>query len=183
MAGTGSKARSSVRKRIGLAVIVAAAAIGTLLFWKRFDIGAWYLNRNQTAREMVILHMIKTARPEIERDVKMSLPQRIWSALAGRRNEKERRSDALKDVRAFGELCFENHWITFEKAPRSGSLDGINPGRFHFALAWNREHAGEVLAAFNVNLLKKEIDEMTINSNCGFFIDLKLYVEKKARAD
>jgi hypothetical protein len=160
---------------------VAAGAVASLMFWKRFDIGVWYMNRNQAVREMVILHMLEIAQPLIERDVKMSLPQKVFSALAGRRNEKERRSDALKDVRAFGEMCFENRWITFIKAPRSNPMNDGRFGRFRFALAWNRGRAGEVLAAFNANFLKREIGEMRINPDCRFFVDLKLYVETKAR--
>ena len=163
--------------------IVAAVVVGALLFLKRIDIGVWYMNRNQAVREKVILHMLEIAQPLIERDVKMSLPQRIFSALAGRRNEKERQSDALTDVRAFGEMCFKNRWITFIKAPRSNPKNDGRIGRFRFALAWNRGRAGEVLAAFNVRFIKREIGEMRINPNCGFFVDLKLYVEKKARAN
>lgn len=170
-------------KKLGLVLIVAGAAISSLIFWKRYDIGAWYLNRNPPAREMVILQMLKQAGPLIERDVRMSFLQKVFSALAGRRNEKERQADAIKDVRTFGEMCFRNRWITFIKAPRSIPMNAGRSGRFHFALAWNREHAGEVLAAFNANLLKRRFDEMKINPNCRFFIDLKLYVETKAKAN
>lgn len=181
MTRTGSKVRSKVRTKLVPALIVAAVAVASLLFWKRVDIGVLYMNRTQSVREKVILHMLEIAQPLIERDVKMSLPQKVFSALAGRRNEKERQSDALKDVRAFGETCFENRWITFIKAPRSNPMNDGRVGRFRFALAWNRVGAGEVLAAFNVQFIKREIGEMKINPNCGFFVDLKLYVEKKAR--
>ncbi len=175
--------RAGVWKRTGLTVIVGIAIVGSLVFWKRDDVVIRYLTRNPKVREMVILGMLENARPLIARDVKMSLPQKILSALAGRRNEKERQADALKDVRAFGELCFKNHWITFVKAPRSNPLSRGDSGRFHFALAWNRVRAGEVLAMFNVHFLKKELGEMRINPECRFFIDLKQYVEKKARAN
>ena len=183
MAGTESKIRSRVRNKLVPVLIVSALAVVSIMFWKRFDIGVWYMNRNQAVREKVILHMLEIARPLIERDVKMSLPQRVLSALAGRRNEKERQSDALKDVRAFGEMCFENRWITFIKAPRSNPMSDGRFVRFRFALSWNRVRAGEVLAAFNVHFLKREIGEMQINPGCRFFVDLKLYVETKARLD
>jgi hypothetical protein len=183
MARTGSKARSKVRTKLVPALIVAAVAVASVMFWKRFDIGVWYMNRNQAVREKVILHMLENAQPLIERDVKMSLPEKVFSALAGRRNEKERQSDALKDVRAFGETCFKNRWITFIKAPRSNPMTDGRFGRLRFALAWNRGRAGEVLAAFNVKFMKREIGEMQINPNCQFFVDLKMYVEKKAKAN
>jgi len=179
----GSMTRLGFWKKLGLVLIVAAAAVSSLIFWKRFDIGAWYLNRNPPARELVILQMLRQAGPLIERDVQMSFLQKVFSALAGRRNEKERQADALKDVRAFGEMCFRNRWITFIKAPRSIPMNAGRSRRFHLALAWNREKAGEILAAFNANLLKKRFEEMKINPKCGFFTDLRLYIEKKAKAD
>ena len=100
--------------------------------------------------------------------------------MAGKRNENERQTDALKDVRKFGELGFENHWLKFKDVHNLGSMNGFNPHGFGFALDWIRGNTEEVLAAFNVNFLKTKVSKMQINDYCSFFTELKLYVEKKA---
>lgn len=180
-----ARAGSSVRKRVWSKVVVAlmagVVAIGSLIFWKRYEIALWYMEGNKKAQELVILQLLEYARPIIERDFKMTLPEKIFSTLAGKRNEKERQTDALKDVRKFGELGFENHWLKFKDVHNLGSMNGFNLHGFNFALDWNRGNTDEVLFAFNVNFLKREIGKMQINQYCSFFTELRLYVEKKVK--
>jgi hypothetical protein len=170
-----------VRRNVVIALMAGVVAIGSLIFWKRYEMTVWYLEGNKKAQEMVILLMLENARPIIERDLKMTLPEKIFSTMAGKRNEKERQTDALKDVRKFGELGFENHWLKFKDVHNLGSMNGFNLHGFDFALDWNRGNTEEVLAAFNINFLKRKIGKMQINQHCSFFTELKLHVEKKAK--
>lgn len=183
MAKAGSSGRKKVWRKVVVTLIVGVVVIGSLIFWQRYKLAVSYLEGNKIAQEMVILLMLENARPIIERDLKMTLPQKILSTMAGRRNQKERQTDALKDVRKFGELGFENHWLKFKDVHNLGSMHGFDLHGFHLALDWNRGHADEVLAAFNVNFLKREIGKMQINQDCSFFTELKLYVQKKAKED
>jgi hypothetical protein len=180
-----AKARSSVKKRVWrrvvVALIVGVVAIGSLIFWKRYKIALWYMEGNKKAQETVILLMLEKARPIIERELKMTLPEKIFSTMAGKRNEKDRQTDALKDVRKFGELGFENHWLKFKDVHNLGSMNDFNLHGFSFVLGWNRGNTEEVLAEFNVNFLKRKFSKMEINQDCSFFTELRLYVEKKAR--
>jgi len=181
MAGTGSRVRKRVWRKVVVALMAGVMAIGSLIFWKRYAIAVWYLEGNKKAQEAVILQMVENARPIIEREFRMDLTAGIFSAIAGKRNEKERQSDALKDVRKFSEMSFENHKLKFKDVHRLGSLNGFNLHGFDFALAWNRGKTDEVLMAFNVNFLKREVGKMQTNQNCSFFAELRLYVEKRAK--
>ena len=143
----------------------------------------WYMEGNKKVQEMVILTMLQNARPIIEKELKMTLPEKILSSMAGKRNQKERQTDALKDVRKFGELSFENHWLKFKDVHKVDSLNGFDLRGLSFALEWNRGNAPEVLAAFNVHFLKREVGKMQINQSCSYFTELRLYVEKKAKRD
>jgi len=183
MARAGSSGRKRIWKKVIVALMVGVVAIGSLIFWQRYKLAVWYLEGNKIAQEMVILLMLENARPIIERDLKMTLPQKILSTLAGKRNQKERQKDALQDVRKFGELGFENHWLKFKDVHNLGSMNGYNLHGFHLALGWNQGNTDEVLAAFNVNFLKREIGKMQINQDCSFFSELKLYIGKKAKED
>jgi hypothetical protein len=181
MAKAGSSVRKRVWRRVVVALIVGVVAIGSLIFWKRYEMAIWYMKGNKKAQEIVILLMLENARPIIERDLKMTLPEKIFSTMAGKRNEKERQTHALKDVRKFGELGFENHWLKFKNVHNLGSMNGFKLYGFSFALEWNRGNTDEVLAAFNVNFLKRKFGKMQINQNCSFFTELRLYVEKRAK--
>ncbi len=181
MARAGSNVRKRVWRKVIVALMAGVVAIGLLIFWKRYEIVLWYMEGNKKVQEMVILLMVDEAGPIIKRDIKMTLPEKIIGTIAGKRNEKERQTDALKDVRKFGELSFENHWLKFKDVHNLGSLNGFNLHGFNFALGWNRGNTDEVLAAFNVNLLKRKISKMQINQHCGFFTELRLYVDKKAK--
>jgi hypothetical protein len=181
MARAGSSVRKRVWRKVVVALMVGAVAIGSLIFWKRYEIALWYMEGNKKAQEMVILLMLEKARPIIERDLKMTLPEKIFSTMAGRRNEKERQTDALKEVRKFGELGFENHWLKFKNVHNLSSMNGFNLRGFSFVLGWNRGNTDEVLAEFNVNFLKRKVGKMQINQDCSFFTELRLYIEKKAR--
>jgi hypothetical protein len=99
----------------------------------------------------------------------------------GHRDEKERQTGALKDVRTFCELSFRNQWLKFEDVHRLGSLNGFDLRGFDFALTWKREKTADVLTAFEVNFLKRVIDRMELNQSSLFFTELRLYVEKKAK--
>ena len=130
---------------------------------------------------MVILKILGRAEPIIKSEVRMTLFQKIFSALLGRRNEKERQTDALKDVRKFDELSFKNHWFNFKVVHGLDSLNGFKLHGFDFALGWGRGRADDVLAEFNVDFLKRKISKMQVNEASGFFNDLKLFVEKRAK--
>lgn len=181
MVRAGSRVRKKVWRKAVVVLMAGVVAICALIFWQRHKMTVWYLEGNKTAQEMVILQMLESARPIIERDLKMTLPEKILSTMSGKRNEKERQTDALKDVRKFGELSFENHWLKFKDVHNLGSLNGFDLHGFDFALGWNRGNKEEVLEAFNINFLKREIGKMQINQYCSFFPELKLYVEKKAK--
>jgi hypothetical protein len=181
MAKAGSRVRKRVWRKVVVALVVGVAAIGSLIFWKRYEIGLWYMEGNKKAQEMIILQILEIARPIIKRDFTMTFFEKIYSTLAGNRNEKERQTDALKDVRTFCESSFKNHWLKFEDVHRLSSLKGFNLQGFDFALGWKRGNTDEVLTAFEVNFLKREIVRMQLNENCGFFTALRLYVEKRAK--
>jgi len=163
--------------------MAGAVVISSLIFWQRYKLAVWYMEGNKKAQEMVILQMLENARPIIERYLKMTLPEKIFSTLTGKRNQEERQTDALKDVRRFAELCFENHWLKFRNVHNLDSINGYKLHGFNFALGWSQWNADEVLAEFNVNFLKRKPGKMQINDSCSFFTELRLYVEKKAKED
>jgi hypothetical protein len=181
MARAGSRIRKRVWRKIVVALMAGVVAVGSLLYWERYKIAVWYMEGNKKAQEQVILQLLEIARPIIKRDFTMTLFEKIYSTLAGNRNEKERQTDALKDVRSFGQSAFENHRLKFKDVHKLGSLNGFNLQGFDFALAWNRGNTDEVLMAFEVNFLKREIGKIQINDQCSFFTELRLYVEKKAK--
>ena len=181
MAKAGSRVKRRVWRKVVVVLLAGVVAIGSFIHWKRYQIGVWYMEGNKIAQEMTILLMVDTARPIIEKEIKMSLPQKILSTMTGKRNEKERQTGALKDVRKFGELGFKNHWLKFKDVHKLNSMNGFDVHGFGFALVWDRGNTDEVLAAFNVNFIKREIGEMQINQNCSFFTELRLYIEKKAK--
>ena len=183
MSGAASHARKRVWRKVIVVLIVGVAAIGALMFWKKNEIALWYMERNKQAQETAILFMLDNARPIIARDLKMTLPEKIFSSMAGRRNEKERQTGALKDVRGFAESGFANHWLKFRIVHNLGSVNGFDVRGFDFALDWNRGNAEEVLSAFNVNFLKREIGDMHVNDKCSFFSELRLYIEKRAKVN
>jgi hypothetical protein len=176
-----SRGTKRVWRKVVVALMVGVVAIGSLIYWKRCQIAVWYMGRNKTAQETTILWMLEGARPVIEKYVKMTLPQKIFKTMTGKRNQKERQTDALKDVRRFCESGFENHWLKFKDVHHLSSLNGFDFHGFNFALIWNRGPREEALSAFNVNFLKREMSDMKTNENCSFFTELKLYVEKKAK--
>jgi hypothetical protein len=181
MATTGSRIRKRVWRKIVAGLIVGVAVIGLFLFWKRFDIAASYMEGNKIAREMVILQMLEYAKPVIKSEFTMTFFEKLFSALANKRNEKERQADALKDVRDFCASCFEKHQLKFMNVHNMGTLNKYNLYGFDFALTWNPGKADEVLMAFNISFLKREIGTVQLNEHCSFFTDLRLYVEKKAK--
>jgi hypothetical protein len=181
MAKPGSHARKRVWKKVVVALAVGVIAIGSLVLWKRYAMAVWYMEGNKTIQEMVILTMLDNARPIIEKELKMTLPEKLLSSMAGKRNQKERQTDALSDVRGFGELGFENHWLRFKDVRNLDSLNGFSLRGFSFALEWNRGNGPEILAAFNVHFLKREVGKMQINQSCSYFTELRLFVEKRAK--
>ena len=182
-----AKAGSDVGKRVLRKIIAVSAAgvvvLGSLIFWQRHKITIWYLEGNKKAQETTILFMLENARPVIEKNLKMTLPQKIFSSMVGKRNQITRQTDALQDVRNFAESGFEIHRLKFKDVHRLSSLNGFDLHGFPFVLAWTRGNTEEVLSAFNVNYLKREMGTMQINSDCSFFTELRLYVEKKARVN
>lgn len=181
MAKPESHAGKRVWKKVVVALAVGVIAISALVLWKRYAIAVWYMEGNKAVQETVILTMLENARPVIEKELKLTLPEKMLSSMAGKRTQKERQTDALKDVRAFAEVAFENHWLKFRDVHNLETLHGFNLQGYKFALEWNRGNGPEVLTAFNIHLLKREVGKMQINESCSYFMELKAYVEKNAK--
>jgi hypothetical protein len=64
---------------------VGVAAIGSLIFWKRYAIAIRDMEGNKTAQETAILLMLRTARPVIERELKMTFPEKMLSSIVYKR--------------------------------------------------------------------------------------------------
>lgn len=183
MARAGASVRKGVWRKVVVVLLLGIVAISSLGFWKRYEIGLWLMQQNNVAQEMAILQILESAAPILKRDIKMTYLQQIFSALLGKRNEKERQTDALKDVRQFNELAFRNHWLNFKVVHGLSSWNGFTLHGFDFVLGWNRGNADEVVAEFNVNFRKRHLDKIQINQDCRFFIELKSYIEKRAKVN
>ena len=181
MAKGRSSGRGRVWRRIVVALVVGGIAIGSLIYWQRHALAIWFMEGNKKVQETVILTMLENARPIIERDLNMSLPQKLLSSMAGKRNEKERRTGALQDVRTFAEMGFETHRLKFKDVHTLSSVHDVDLHGFDYALEWNGGNGSEILTAFNINFLKRRVGKMQINRSCSYFAELKSYVEKKAR--
>jgi hypothetical protein len=169
------------RKKIAMALVVIFALACTFVFVERFELAAWYLEGNKVAQEALILQMLAYSRPIIQNEFKMTLLEKIFSALAGHRSQRERQADALKDVRSFCAQSFADHRLKFVNVHGLSSMGGFNIRGFDLALAWGSGKTVEVFAAFNVNFWKRSAGTMTLNENCGFVTALRLYVEKRAK--
>ena len=181
MAETKSIPKKKIWKILIAAIILTIAVVIVLVLWKKNTLAVWYMEGNAALRETVILQMVEDARPAIEREIKMTLPQKILSRIAGKRNEQERQDDALADVRTFAELSFKNHWLKFKDVHKLDSLGGFSLDGLNFALTWNKNKKEEVLTAFDINILKRKIGRIKTNEACGFFSDLRSYIEKRAK--
>ncbi len=181
MTKTGSRVKKRVGRKIVVVLIAGVALIGSIIYWKRYEIAVWYMEGNKKAQEIIILQMLEIARPIIKRDFTMTFFEKIYSTLAGNRNEKERQTGALNDVRKFCETSFRSHRLKFEDVHHLSSLKGFDLQGFDFALGWKQGNADEVLAAFEVNFLSRVIDRMQLNQNCSFFTEMRIYVEKRAK--
>jgi hypothetical protein len=164
-----------------VAVMAGLVVAGSLVYWKRYDIVLRMMQGSAEAREMAILKIQERAASVIETEVTMTGFQKFFSALTGRRNEEERQADALDDVRAFNELSFKNHRLSFNKAHGLDSLHGSKLHGFDFALVWNGGTTDEVLAEFDVNFLTRKAERILIHKESGYFTVLGHYIETKAR--
>ncbi len=181
MTGTGRRVRKRIWKKIVIGLMAGIVVVGSFVYWRRYDLALWYLEGNKTAQEAVILQMVEIARPIIEKEFRMDLTAKIYSALAGRRNEKERQSGALGDVRTFCALSFKNHKLKFKDVHNLASLNGFKLQGFDLALAWNGGNVEDVVMAFAVNFLKRKLGRVQVNENNSFFTALKSYIEKRAQ--
>ena len=170
-----------VWKKVVIVLITGVLAAGLLAYSKRHTIIIWHLQENKERQEMVIIEMLVNAKPIIERELNMTLPEKILSLTTGNRSEKDRRVDALEDVRTFIELGFKNNWLRFKNVHNLSSINDFPLDGFELALDWNRGNTEEVLVAFNISFLKRKVDKMQVNDNCSFFPELKSYVGTKAR--
>lgn len=177
----GKSAINRVWKKTVIAFLTGVLVIGLLVYSNRHWIIIWHLQENKQTQEMVLIQMLENAKPIIERELKMTLPQKIASRVLGDRNEKTRQTDALDDIRTFVESGFENHRLGFKDVYGSSSISGFPLDGFGFALVWNRGDTQEVLVAFNISFLKRKVDTMQVNEDCCFFTELKSYIETKAR--
>ena len=130
---------------------------------------------------MVITEILDRAKPIIERELKMTLPEKFFKQVVLDRNEKTRQRDALVDIRTFVESGFKNNWLKFKDVHNLSSINNCPLDGFEFALDWNRGNTEEVLAAFNISFLKRKVDNIQVNDNCSFFSELRVYVTKKAK--
>ena len=175
-----------VWKKLVIVLIAGVLAIGLLAYLahsKRHAIIIWHLQENKQRQEMVIIEMLEQAKPIIERELKMTIPEKFYSRVTGNRSEKERQRNASADIRTFVELGFKNGWLRFKDVHEVNSIDDFSLNGFEFALDWNRENTEEVLAAFNISFLKRKVIKMQVNDDCSFFTELKSYVGTEAKED
>jgi hypothetical protein len=177
----GKSAMNRVWKKVVIALITGILAIGLLAYSKRHSIIIWHLQANKETQEMVLIQMLENAKPIIERELKMTLPQKIVSQVLGDRDEEDRQTDALADIRSFVESGFENHRLSFRDVHKSDSMNSFPLDGFEFALCWNPGGTEEVLVAFNISFLKGKVYKMQVNETCCFFAELRSYIETKAR--
>jgi hypothetical protein len=170
-----------VWKKVVIVLVTGVLAAGLLAYSKRHTIIIWHLQADKDTQEMVINEMLENAKPIIARELKMTFPEKVFSRVTGDRNEKDRRIDALADVRTFIELGFKNHWLRFKDVHNLSSLNNCPLNGFEFALDWNRGDTEEVLVAFNISFLRRKVVKMQVNDNCSFFTELKAYVKPKAK--
>ena len=172
-----------VWKKVVIALLAGILAIGLLAYSKRCSIIIWHLQANTQIQELVIIEMLEQAKPIIERELKMTFPEKFLSRVTGNRSEKERQRNAPEDIRAFVELGFKNGWLRFKDVHDVNCTGSFPCSGFEFALDWNRQNTEEVLAVFNISCLKRKVEKMQVNDNCTFFTELKSYVETKAKED
>jgi hypothetical protein len=177
----GKSVTNRVWKKVVIVLVTGVLAAGLIAYSKRHTIIIWHLQANNKTQEMVIIEMLERAKPIIERELKMNLPEKFFSQMTLDRNEKSRQRDALADIRTFVELGFKNDWLRFKDVHNLSSINGFPLKGFEFALDWNRGNTEEVLAAFNISFLKRKVDKMQVNDNCSFFKELRVYVTKKAK--
>jgi hypothetical protein len=170
-----------VWKKVVIVLMTGVIAVGLLAYSMRHTIIIWHLQANTETQEMVIIEMLKNAKPIIERELNMTIPENVYILVSRDRNEKDRRIDALADVRTFIELGFKNRWLRFKDVHNLSSVNSFPLNGFEFALDWNRENTEEVLVAFNISFLKRKVCKMQVNDNCSFFKELKSYVKTKAK--
>lgn len=168
-------------KKIVIYLIAVVFLIGILAYSKRYAIIVWHLQSDKDSQEMVILEMLKRAKPMISRDLQLNILEKAYSWGTGNRNEKERQLDASDDVRTFVESAFKSQTLRFKDVHNLTSVNNFPLGGAEIALDWNSGNKEEVLVAFSISLLKRKIDSMQINENSSFFKELKSYVETKAR--
>ena len=175
-----------VWKKVLIALIALIAGIlvtGLLAYSKRHAIIIWHLQADKDTQEMVIIEMLENAKPIIERELKMTFPEKFFSRVTGNRSEKERQRNAPADIRTFVESGFKNGWLRFKDVHNLSSINSFPLDGFEFALEWNRGNTEEVLVAFNISCLKRKVEKMQVNDNCTFFTELKSYVKTKAKED
>jgi hypothetical protein len=170
-----------VWKKVAIVLVTGVLAAGLLAYSNRHTIIIWHLQANTETQEMVIIEMLKKAKPIIERELNMTLPENIYILVSRDRNEKDRRIDALADVRTFVELGFKNNWLRFKDVHNLSSINDFPLNGFEYALDWNRGNTEEVLVAFNISCLKRKVVKMQVNDNCSFFKELRVYVKTRAK--
>ena len=177
----GKSVTNRVWKKAVIVLITGVLTAGLFAYSMRHTIIIWHLQANGETQEMVINEMLRNAKPIIERELKMNLPENIYIIVSRDRNEKDRQTDALADIRRFVELGFKHNWLKFKDVHNLSSINSCPLNGFEFALNWYQGNTEEVLVAFNISFLKRKVDKMQVNDNCSFFKELKGYVETKAK--
>jgi len=63
-----------VWKKVIIALLAGVLAVGLLAYSMRHTIIIWHLQANKETQEMVIIEMLKNAKPIIERELNMTFP-------------------------------------------------------------------------------------------------------------
>jgi hypothetical protein len=176
-----ARSKRNLLARLAVYSVLALLFLGGLAYSLRFKIVEWYLNGDRKAQEIVISEIARRAVPAIEKGIHMTVPQSIFSFLTGRRSEEQRERDALKDVRAFSEMCFRRHWLRFVDVHGLRSVGAFRTEGSDLAVEWRREGTVEVLASFRVAILKGQAGGLRVNAKCPFFAELDRYVAQRAR--
>ncbi len=176
-----ARSKRSVLARVAAYLILALLFLGGLAYSQRFRIVEWYLDGNRNAREIVIREIVRRSQPSVEKGVHMTIPQTIFSFLAGRRNEEQRERDALRDVRTFSEMCFRERWLRFIDIHGQAAVGGFATRGADIAVEWRKGGAVEALASFRVHILKGKASDMRVNEKCTFFAELRHYVRQRAK--
>ena len=77
MKAFGKSLINRVWKKVVIVLMTGVLAVGLLAYSKRHTIIIWHLQENNETQEMVIIEMLKNAKPIIERELNMTFPEKF----------------------------------------------------------------------------------------------------------